>query len=65
MNYFAFETAAKRYAAGRPFFHPIVRDAIRDYLGAGRKVAKAIDVACGSSTILQHAGPKSWRCPQA
>lgn len=45
-NYFAFPNAAARYASGRPFFHPIVADAIRSQIVG--KVPKAIDVACGT-----------------
>lgn len=48
MNYFGYETSARRYAAGRPFFHPIVLDMIRSHLPAGEMVARAIDVACGT-----------------
>jgi SAM-dependent methyltransferase len=46
MNYFAHTTAAERYAAARPYFHPLVT---RRILGrAGRRFQDALDVACGT-----------------
>jgi ubiquinone/menaquinone biosynthesis C-methylase UbiE len=53
MNYFAYPTAAERYAAARPRFHPLVAEKIRAHLQLESKLARALDVACGTghSTI--------------
>lgn len=48
MNYFHSETAAARYAAGRPDFHANTIDQIRKFLGITGKWDKALDVACGT-----------------
>lgn len=48
LNYFSFETAAKRYARGRPYFHPIVKDAILRKRAGLPRPACALDVACGT-----------------
>lgn len=50
-NHFAHASAARRYALGRPYFHPIVRDALRAHLTAQNvrlPVALAVDIACGT-----------------
>lgn len=48
MNYFAHRTAAERYARGRPYFHPLVIEKIRDFINLGGPVPLALDVACGT-----------------
>jgi SAM-dependent methyltransferase len=48
MNYFAHQTAAERYARNRPYFHPLVVERIRAFLGSKCPVAVAVDVACGT-----------------
>jgi ubiquinone/menaquinone biosynthesis C-methylase UbiE len=48
MNYFAYESAAKRYQTGRPYFHPQIIDRISTYLSLYKPVASAIDVGCGT-----------------
>ncbi len=48
MGYFAHRTAAKRYARGRPFFHPLVIDRVRETLGLRAPLPRALDVACGT-----------------
>ncbi len=48
MNYFAHETAAERYAQSRPYFHPLVIERIRAFLGLATRVPVGIDVACGT-----------------
>jgi SAM-dependent methyltransferase len=48
MNYFAFPTAAERYASGRPFFHRLVAEKIRTVCYEGGTVNRALDVACGT-----------------
>ena len=35
-NYFAYETAARRYDKGRPYFHPFVMEKIAQRLPGGR-----------------------------
>lgn len=53
MNYFAHRTAARRYAASRPFFHPQVVARIKSFLEIRAPLSRALDVACGTgqSTI--------------
>jgi SAM-dependent methyltransferase len=48
VNYFAHSSAAERYAASRPYFHPIVIARIREFLALGEPVPHAVDVACGT-----------------
>ncbi len=48
MNYFAHQTAAERYAQGRPYFHPLVIDKIRAFLALQKPLSVAVDVACGT-----------------
>ena len=48
MNFFAHQTAAERYAQGRPYFHPLVIDRIRGFLKLRGPVSIAVDVACGT-----------------
>lgn len=47
MTYFSGPAVAANYAASRPYFHPVVIDHIRRTL-AVRRVARALDVACGT-----------------
>lgn len=55
MNYFSSSRAAALYAQGRPFFHELVIERLREIagLGPGTPVARALDVGCGTglSTI--------------
>ena len=48
MNYFAHQTAAARYAKSRPYFHPLVIERIRVFLGLAGRVPVGLDVACGT-----------------
>lgn len=48
MNFFAFKSAAERYATGRPFFHPVIVKRIRELLPFRKHVALALDVGCGT-----------------
>ncbi len=48
MNYFEERAAAKRYAVGRPYFHPLVIGKIRSFLGLRGPIPRALDVACGT-----------------
>jgi SAM-dependent methyltransferase len=48
MNYFSHQTAAERYARHRPYFHPLVVERIRAFLGLKRPLEVALDVACGT-----------------
>ncbi len=55
MNYFEYETAAQRYARGRPYFHPIVVEKIVKFTQTPR-FSFGLDVACGtgqSTTALK------------
>jgi SAM-dependent methyltransferase len=48
MNFFGFTTAAERYAAGRPYFHPFVVRHIKDFLSLKGLLSRALDVGCGT-----------------
>jgi SAM-dependent methyltransferase len=48
MNFFSFKTAAERYTAGRPYFHPLVIERIRTFLALTKPVRRAVDVGCGT-----------------
>lgn len=48
INFFEFQAAARRYAAGRPFFHPAIADVLRRHLSPAQRVPKGLDVACGT-----------------
>ncbi|MBC8137888.1 MAG: class I SAM-dependent methyltransferase [Fibrella sp.] len=47
-NYFAYRSAAERYARSRPFFHSIVTDKIKEAIPLAFPVADALDVGCGT-----------------
>ena len=47
-NPFAAEETAKAYAQGRPYFHPLVMEKIRETLGLAASLELAVDVACGT-----------------
>jgi len=48
MDYFSSQMTAKGYAQDRPYFHPIVIDKIRSYLGLKGSKNIALDVGCGA-----------------
>jgi len=48
MNFFAYKSAAERYAQNRPYFHPLVIEKIKQYLDIKMPVKHALDVACGT-----------------
>lgn len=48
MNYFSPETAAARYAEGRPYFHANTIARITAFLQLEDKVDNALDIACGT-----------------
>lgn len=48
MNYFAYQSAAKRYASFRPYFHPLVIEKIKAFLHLEAPVLHALDIACGT-----------------
>jgi ubiquinone/menaquinone biosynthesis C-methylase UbiE len=48
MNYFAYQSAAKRYASFRPYFHPFVIEKIKTFLRLQDPVLRALDIACGT-----------------
>ena len=47
-NFFAHQSAAKRYAAGRPYFHPLAIEKIHAACGLTTRLGRALDVACGT-----------------
>src|SRR5690349_9146362 len=48
MNYFAYPTAAERYAKGRPFFHSVAMEKIRTVCCEAAHISRALDVGCGT-----------------
>jgi SAM-dependent methyltransferase len=48
MNYFAYPTAAERYAKSRPFFHPLAIEKIQSICCATGRINRALDVGCGT-----------------
>lgn len=48
MNHFDNQEAANWYAHGRPYFHPLVMDRARHFLGLDSRLPEALDVACGT-----------------
>ena len=48
MNFFADQGAAARYAAARPYFHPLAVERLRTVLGAAVPVRLAVDLGCGT-----------------
>jgi ubiquinone/menaquinone biosynthesis C-methylase UbiE len=48
MNYFAPQTAAERYAKGRPDVHTYSIDQIGSFLQLGNKLDRVLDIACGT-----------------
>jgi len=48
MNYFAYPTAAERYANGRPYFHPLAIKKIGAVCCETGRVNRALDVGCGT-----------------
>jgi SAM-dependent methyltransferase len=48
MNYFAYPTAAERYANGRPFFHPLAVKKIGTICCENGRINRALDVGCGT-----------------
>lgn len=48
MNFFSSKSAAARYTAGRPYFHPIVIERIKRFLSLDKPLARALDVGCGT-----------------
>jgi protein-L-isoaspartate O-methyltransferase len=48
MNYFAYPTAAERYAKGRPFFHSLAVEKIRTVCCEADHTSRALDVGCGT-----------------
>jgi SAM-dependent methyltransferase len=53
MNFFSSKSAAARYTEGRPYFHPLVIERIKNFLSLDETLTRALDVGCGTglSTI--------------
>lgn len=47
-NYYETEDVAKRYVAGRPDYHQIVIDKIKDFLKPATKFPSILDIGCGN-----------------
>lgn len=48
MNYFAYQSAARRYASSRPYFHPVVIEKIKTFLRLQEPISRVLDVGCGT-----------------
>jgi SAM-dependent methyltransferase len=48
MSFFTSSSEAKRYAQGRPYFHPIAIERAKKVLGIAATFSFAVDVACGT-----------------
>lgn len=48
MNFFCSSSAAKRYAQGRPYFHPLVIQRTREFLSITEPLHRALDLGCGT-----------------
>jgi SAM-dependent methyltransferase len=48
VNYFSPKSAAERYAKGRPAFHHLIVDRIKEILSLTEPLARALDVGCGT-----------------
>jgi ubiquinone/menaquinone biosynthesis C-methylase UbiE len=48
MNFFAYKSAAERYANHRPYYHPLVISRVKSQLGLSKPVRRALDVGCGT-----------------
>jgi len=61
MNYFADPEVARRYAASRPYFHPVVFSRLSQIAAMPEPLPLGLDVACGTgqsaralSTVVRH-----------
>src|SRR5688500_2039719 len=61
MNYFAYASAAERYAHGRPYFHPAVIARVVARLGMRLRVPAALDVGCGTGQSTGALAPAAER----
>jgi hypothetical protein len=59
LNYFDSHDAAQSYSAARPYFHPLVIEKVKDFIGIDKLVPRALDVACGTGQV--HRGPQGDR----
>jgi SAM-dependent methyltransferase len=48
LTYFSYQSAARRYALSRPYFHPLVVERIRSFLRVESPLSHALDVGCGT-----------------
>lgn len=48
MSYFTDLNEAERYAASRPYFHPLAIERARQAFGIERRLPRAVDIACGT-----------------
>ena len=48
MSFFRPQSAAARYAGGRPYFHPLVIRRIKEFLSLEEPFRRALDVGCGT-----------------
>lgn len=53
MTYFSHQSAAKRYARGRPYLHPEVVSRIKRHLQITEPLQRALDVGCGTGQFTR------------
>ena len=53
VNPFAASETAEAYVQGRPYFHPLVIETLKDRLSLAEPVKVAVDVACGTGLSTQ------------
>jgi ubiquinone/menaquinone biosynthesis C-methylase UbiE len=53
VNYFNPQSTAERYAAGRPKFHALTIQQVKEELQLTKKLDKALDIACGTGLSTQ------------
>ncbi|MCF8254335.1 MAG: class I SAM-dependent methyltransferase [Bacteroidia bacterium] len=53
MNYFSPQATAERYSKGRPYFHYLAIQKIKEYLCLENRLENALDIACGTGLSTQ------------
>lgn len=48
VQFFGHDSAAQRYARARPYFHDLVVEKLKGYIGLNERIGVALDVGCGT-----------------